>query len=105
MLLWPIRAGRVRSSKRSPMERDDQVANRFTSSSSANPRDGRSTTPYMDKLKNEAIFLQDAVADANLTFWSVPIILTGITPEQFTTAPIRGNIVDLAKEAGYSTTW
>jgi glucan phosphoethanolaminetransferase (alkaline phosphatase superfamily) len=31
--------------------------------------------------------------------------LTGITPEQFATAPIRGNIVDLAKEAGYSTTW
>jgi len=66
---------------------------------------GRSTTPYLDQLKNEAIFLQDAIADANLTFWSVPIILTGITPEQFTTAPIRGNIVDLAKEAGYSTTW
>jgi len=66
---------------------------------------GRSTTPYLDKLKDEVIFLQDAVADANLTAWSVPIILTGITPEQFATAPIRGNLVDLAKEAGYSTAW
>jgi len=66
---------------------------------------GRSTTPYLDKLKGEAIFLQDAVADANLTSWSVPIILTGITPEQFATAPVRGTLVDLAKEAGYSTAW
>jgi len=66
---------------------------------------GRSTTPYLDKLKDEAIFLQDAVADANLTSWSVPIILTGITPEQFTTTPIRGTLVDLAREAGYSTAW
>jgi glucan phosphoethanolaminetransferase (alkaline phosphatase superfamily) len=67
---------------------------------------GRSTTPYLDKLKDEVIFLQDAVADANLTSWSVPIILTGITPEQFAVAaPVRGNLVDLAKEAGYSTAW
>ena len=66
---------------------------------------GRSTTPYLNKLKDEVIFLQDAVADANLTSWSVPIILTGITPEQFATAPIRGSIVDLAREAGYSTAW
>jgi glucan phosphoethanolaminetransferase (alkaline phosphatase superfamily) len=66
---------------------------------------GRSTTPYLDKLKDEAIFLQDAVADANLTSWSVPIILTGITPEQFATAPVRGTLVDLAREAGYNTAW
>jgi len=66
---------------------------------------GRPTTPYLDKLKDEAIFLQDAVADANLTFWSVPIILTGITPEQFTTTPVRGTLVDIAHEAGYETTW
>jgi hypothetical protein len=66
---------------------------------------GRSTTPYLDKLKDEVIFLQDAVADANLTSWSVPIILTGITPEQFATAPVRGTLVDLAREAGYSTAW
>jgi len=66
---------------------------------------GRSTTPYLEKLKDEIIFLQDAVADSNLTSWSVPIILTGITPEQFTTVPIRGSLVDLAREAGYSTAW
>ncbi len=65
----------------------------------------RSTTPYLQKLKDEVILLQDAVADANLTSWSVPIILTGIPPEQFTTTPVRGSLVDLAKEAGYSTAW
>jgi glucan phosphoethanolaminetransferase (alkaline phosphatase superfamily) len=62
------------------------------------------STLHHDRPHRGFPFLQDAVADANLTFWSVPIILTGITPEQLTTAPIRGNIVDLAKEAGYSTT-
>lgn len=66
---------------------------------------GRSTTPFLNNMKEEIIFLQDAVADANLTSWSVPIILTGITPEQFTTAPVRGSLVDLAREAGYNTAW
>ncbi len=65
----------------------------------------RPSTPYIEKIKSEAILLEDAVADANLTSWSVPIILTGQTPEQLTVVPIRGNILDLAKEAGYSTTW
>jgi glucan phosphoethanolaminetransferase (alkaline phosphatase superfamily) len=66
---------------------------------------GRPTTPYLDKVKGEAVFLQNAVADANLTSWAVPIVLSGITPAKFMSTPIRGNIVDLAKEAGYSTAW
>jgi glucan phosphoethanolaminetransferase (alkaline phosphatase superfamily) len=66
---------------------------------------GRPTTPYLDKLKGEAVFLQNAVADANLTSWAVPILLSGVAPETFMHTPIRGNIVDLAKEAGYSTAW
>jgi glucan phosphoethanolaminetransferase (alkaline phosphatase superfamily) len=65
----------------------------------------RPTTPYLSRLKDEAIFLQNAIADANLTTWSVPILLTGMTPEAFSTTPIRGNILDLAKEAGYYTAW
>ena len=66
---------------------------------------GRPTTPYLDKLKGEAVFLQNAVADANLTSWAVPIVLSGVAPATFVNTPIRGNIVDLAKEAGYSTAW
>jgi len=63
------------------------------------------TTPYLEQLKSEAIFLQHVRADANLTTWAVPILLTGIPPEQFTSSAVHGNIVDLAKEAGFSTTW
>lgn len=66
---------------------------------------GRATTPYLNTLKGEAIFLQDATADANLTEWPVPIVLTGMTPEAFSMGNVRGNLLDLAKEAGYSTTW
>jgi len=66
---------------------------------------GRETTPYLDKLRGEAIFLQNAVADANLTEWAVPMILTGMNPEEYSIAKVRGNLVDLAKEAGYTTAW
>jgi glucan phosphoethanolaminetransferase (alkaline phosphatase superfamily) len=62
----------------------------------------RPTTPYLDSLKNEAIFLQNAIADANLTNWSVPIMLTGIAPGVFERGKVTGNIFDLAKESGYS---
>jgi glucan phosphoethanolaminetransferase (alkaline phosphatase superfamily) len=68
----------------------------------------RLTTPYLDSLKAEAFFLQHAVADANVTAWSVPILLTGMTPTQFSigsTEAIHGNLIDLAKEAGYDTAW
>jgi glucan phosphoethanolaminetransferase (alkaline phosphatase superfamily) len=65
----------------------------------------RPTTPYLDSLKNkdEAIFLQHAMADANLTSWAVPILLTGMTPDAFEMSKVRGNIFDLAKEGGYYT--
>jgi glucan phosphoethanolaminetransferase (alkaline phosphatase superfamily) len=65
----------------------------------------RPTTPFMDTLKNEAIFLQHARADANLTEWAVPILLTGLGPDQYSLGRIRGNFLDLAHEAGYSTAW
>ncbi len=62
----------------------------------------RPTPPYLDSLKNEAIFLHNAIADANLTNWSVPIMLTGIAPGVFVRGKVTGNIFDLAKESGYS---
>jgi glucan phosphoethanolaminetransferase (alkaline phosphatase superfamily) len=65
----------------------------------------RATTPYLDALKSELVLLQAAVADANLTSWSVPMILTGMTPDHFALSNVRGNLVDLAKEGGYSTVW
>ncbi len=65
----------------------------------------RPTTPYLSTLRNEAIFLQNAKSDANLTEWAVPIILTGMTPENFAIGAVRGNLLDLAKEAKYTTAW
>jgi glucan phosphoethanolaminetransferase (alkaline phosphatase superfamily) len=66
---------------------------------------GRETTPYLDSLRGETVFLQRAVADANLTEWSVPMMVTGLAPREFAPERIRGNLVDLAREAGYSTAW
>jgi glucan phosphoethanolaminetransferase (alkaline phosphatase superfamily) len=65
----------------------------------------RDTTPYIDKLKGEAVLFQHAVADANFTVCVVPILLTGMNPGQFEMGNIRGNLIDLAEEAGYSTAW
>jgi glucan phosphoethanolaminetransferase (alkaline phosphatase superfamily) len=64
---------------------------------------GRQTTPFLDSLKNEAIFLQDMTADANLTSWAVPIMLTGMSPDAYDIGKVRGNIFDLAREGGYRT--
>jgi glucan phosphoethanolaminetransferase (alkaline phosphatase superfamily) len=66
---------------------------------------GRRTTPYLEKLRGEAIFFQNAVADANLTICAVPILLTGMAPDRFDLNTIRGNLVDLAAQAGYYTAW
>lgn len=61
----------------------------------------RQTTPYLDSLKNEAIFFQNAIADANFTSFSVPMILTGMNPDNFDINKVRGNLFDLARESGY----
>ena len=66
---------------------------------------GRATTPFLSGLKSEAIFFKDAVSDANLTESAVPMLLTGMTPENFGAQNIRGSILDLAKEGGYFTSW
>jgi glucan phosphoethanolaminetransferase (alkaline phosphatase superfamily) len=65
----------------------------------------RKTTPNLEKLRDEVIVFQDAVADANFTASAFPMLLTGMSPSHFDMNAIRGNIVDLAREAGYSTAW
>jgi len=59
----------------------------------------------MQSIKDEAVFLQDVKSDANVTVYAVPILLTGMGPESFSLTALRGNLVDLAKEAGYHTVW
>jgi glucan phosphoethanolaminetransferase (alkaline phosphatase superfamily) len=62
----------------------------------------RQTTPYLESIKSEAVFFQNAVADANFTLRSVPLMLTGMTPDSFEISKVRGNIFDLARESGYT---
>jgi hypothetical protein len=65
----------------------------------------RKTTPNIERFRSELILFQNAVADANVTICAVPILLTGMSPAQFDMKAVRGNLVDLAGEAGYSTAW
>ena len=51
------------------------------------------------------ILFKNAVADANVTVCAVPILLTGMSPSRFDMKAVRGNLVDLAGEAGYTTAW
>jgi glucan phosphoethanolaminetransferase (alkaline phosphatase superfamily) len=66
---------------------------------------GRRTTPYLESIRDQAIFFQHAFSDANATIYAVPILLTGINPRSLSMTGFRGNLVDLAKEAGYRTSW
>ena len=65
----------------------------------------RPTTPYLQSIAAEVIFLRNAVTDANATIFAVPILLTGTRPEVFEPWATTGNIVDLTKESGYFTAW
>lgn len=65
----------------------------------------RPTTPFMEALKHEAIFLDNARSDANVTVYAVPMLLTGAAPETFSLQTVHGNLIDLAKEAGYHSSW
>ncbi|MBS0579883.1 MAG: phosphoethanolamine transferase [Proteobacteria bacterium] len=65
----------------------------------------RQTTPYLERIKDESIFFTHAVADANLTSLAVPMLLTGMTPEEVLSAKPHGTLLDLAREGGYFTTW
>ena len=65
----------------------------------------RKTTPRLDAMRDELIVFKNAVADANVTICAVPILLTGMSPSQFDMHSVRGNLVDLAGEAGYTTSW
>ncbi len=62
----------------------------------------RQTTPYLESIRDEAVFFQNAVADANFTLRSVPLMLTGMTPDSFEISKVTGNIFDLAREGGYT---
>ena len=65
----------------------------------------RATTPYLQSIAKDLVFFGNAVSDGNTTVCAVPMLLTGTAPDDFDGRHFRGNVVDLAKEAGYYTTW
>jgi glucan phosphoethanolaminetransferase (alkaline phosphatase superfamily) len=65
----------------------------------------RHTTPYLERIKDELILLRHVTADANLTALAVPMILTGIAPQELAGKALHGNLLDVAKEGGYTTSW
>jgi glucan phosphoethanolaminetransferase (alkaline phosphatase superfamily) len=68
----------------------------------------RETTPFISQLMRdkEVIVLRNAMSDANLTIIAVPIMLTGLTPQEFARGRRpAGTLLDLAREAGYETAW
>jgi len=65
----------------------------------------RPTTPYLQSIKREVVFFTDAISDANATVYAVPMMLTGIGPENFSFWASHGSLVDLVKEAGYFSVW
>lgn len=65
----------------------------------------RRTTPYLQSIRDQAIFFENAFSDANATVYAVPVLLTGVIPRNLSMSEIHGNLVDLAKEAGYRTSW
>jgi hypothetical protein len=65
----------------------------------------RRTTPHLSSIRSELFLFGHAYSDANLTMYAVPMLLTGQRPEVFNFHTMHGSVFDLAKEAGYSTTW
>lgn len=66
----------------------------------------RDTSPELDRLaaSGELISFTKAHAGANFTVLSVPIILSGIVPEEFQ-GVVNRNLVGLMKELGFMTAW
>lgn len=64
----------------------------------------RPTSPHLEAL-TELVSYHAAFAPANLTTFAVPMLMTGIDPEQYRPDRIHGSIVDAARESGYQTAW
>lgn len=64
----------------------------------------RQTTPELERTDNLLVFT-NTFATGNLTSLAVPMLMTGLSPTSYSPQAIRGNLVDLANEAGYFTAW
>jgi len=64
----------------------------------------RQTTPELERLAGLLAFTS-AYATSNLTSLAVPMLMNGLSPASYSSQAIRGNLIDLANEAGYFTAW
>lgn len=64
----------------------------------------RQTTPELERLDGLLAFTR-TYSTSNLTSLAVPMLMTGSAPASYSPQAIRGNLVDLANEAGYFTAW
>lgn len=62
------------------------------------------TTPRLSRRSDIAVF-GDALAPANVTALSLPLLLTRASPEHIDSADLETGIVGLFREAGYQTWW
>lgn len=64
----------------------------------------RDTSPSLTGLAGLVSYSR-AYAPANITYLSVPMMLTGIAPDAYRREDVRGTLVDAMREAGYRTAW
>jgi len=64
----------------------------------------RETSAALDGIAR-LVSYSKAYAPANITYLSVPMMLTGIAPVAYRREDVRGTIVDAMREAGYRTAW
>lgn len=62
----------------------------------------RQTTPRLEKV-NGLISYSHMFSTGNLTLLAVPMLMTGTAPRHYSPQGQGGNLIDLAKEAGFST--
>lgn len=61
------------------------------------------TSPELDKM--DMVSMPRALTTANLTMYAVPMLMTGFSPDSYDEKTVHGSILDVFKEAGYSTAW
>ncbi|CAQ82152.1 MULTISPECIES: phosphoethanolamine transferase [Photorhabdus] len=66
----------------------------------------KATTPTLDAMQKNMLIFNQAISPASVTILSVPISLSNITLYQLRDkAHYADNIISLAKDAGFNTTW
>ena len=61
------------------------------------------TSPELDKI--DMVSMPHALTTGNLTMYAVPMLMTGLSPDTYGEKTVHGSILDVFKEAGYSTAW